>query len=267
MGIGNNERDQFGNYASAWARTSSGSFDFIPTITKGTDGFGNPYVAANCAGNIWTTGGYAEVGTSASNSYGESASSVATVSGIGSIATNEQAFSGYGQTYSTQYTGTALGDYGSASAYSQFWGSNGNANANAYVDGSGSLSGYLGAGHDGSYLGSVLDVNLANNGYGTASISASYGDWYVGNAGVNAQATNGAISSTLYAQRTSADISTSGNIYNIAGEYGNINLNSYAYSTGASSNKNVEFWYGSGNSCVIAGTDGYSAWTSWDAPV
>jgi hypothetical protein len=265
MGIGNNERDQFGNWASAWARTSSGSFDIVPTVTKGTDGSGNPYVTARCTGNIWTTDGYAEVGTSVGNSY-DSASSVATVSGIGSIHTEEDAGSGYGQIYSTQTTGATLGDYGSANANSQLWGSGGNANANAYIDGSGSLSGYLGVGYDGSFLGSFLDVDLANSGYGTASISASYGDYYMGGSSVNANVNNGAISSTLNAQRTSADISTSGNIRNIAGEYGRIDLNSNAYSTGADSNKNAEFWYGFGNSYVLAGTDGYSAWTSWEAP-
>jgi hypothetical protein len=266
MGMGVSERDEFGNWASAWAKTSSGSFDFEPTVIKSTDGYGNPYIGANCAGNAWTTDGYAEVGTSAGNGY-DSANSVVTVNGIGSINTDEYAVSGYGVMYSSQSTGATLGDYGSANAYSQFSGSSGNANTNAYIDGSGTLNGNMRAGYDGSFLGAWLNAGLANNGYGTTSISTSYGDYYMGAASVNAYATNGAINTDMTAQRIPEGVSTSGNIRNIEGEYGRIDLNSYAYNTGVNSNKNAEFWNGYANSGVTAGTDGYNAWTAWEAPV
>ncbi len=83
---------------------------------------------------------------------------------------------------------------------------------------------------------------------------------------VNAYVQNGYIRANLFSQSDNYNALSGGNIDSAARSYGWIGLNSYAYS-GASSNKNAEFWNGHANSGVTAGTDGLSAWTAWEAPV
>jgi hypothetical protein len=249
-----------------------------------TDGYGTLNVNQGAAaGDGWAEAGqttsvdlysgWGGAGAYADDQGYNSAGATSTVASIGTISTNQVSHASFGNLYSNQESTVSVGLGGWASAYSDAQDSAGH-NSHVRLDVYDSGGFWSGQG-SGAYYGdgastSAGQATEASNGEegGSVYVSARSNDnWnYPGNVNIDANVQNGYISASLFSQSDDYTALSGGNIGGMAGSYGWIGLNAYAYG-GANSNKNAEFWNGYADSGVTAGTDGLSAWTAWEAPV
>ncbi len=249
------------------------------------NGYGTLGVAQGAAaGDGWaeagqTTGidlysGWGEASSYAGDQEYNGVNAFSSVSGIGTISTNQFSHASYGNLFSNQESTASIGLGGGARANSDAWYAAGHtSHVGLEISNSGGFWSDQGSGNSYGFISAGLNAEASNGEEGgSIYVSAESNEYWSpggispGIVDVNAYVQNGYIRASLFSQSDNYNALSGGNIDSAAGSYGWIGLNSYAYS-GANSNKNAEFWNGYANSGVTAGTDGLSAWTAWEAPV